>query len=313
MSMLAPQMVANGTHVGSQLAPHVVPPLFVPPLVVPHPRAPLPCLPADVAVNDLDDLLDAVKARLRQCVGERLASNAELRALDEAGRVQANVLECVLALDHLHTTLSHELDRRVQLDMQLWAVHKALAQARMELAGTQAGERHARHLATHDGLTALPNRSHFHEQLAQALAQTAARRQAVAVLYLDLDGFKAVNDAHGHAAGDELLRIVAARLARSVRTEDTVSRLGGDEFACLVAGMPSRDHLGQLACKLFVAVSAAFQIGKLKLSVRPSIGIAMCPEDGATADLLLNNADAAMYRAKRQQTGYAFFNQRIAA
>lgn len=273
-------------------------------------RAPLPSLPADVAIGDLDDLLGAVKGRLTLTVAEPLTA---LRANDEARHIQASVLDCVAALDQLHMTLRHEFGRRQQLELEAFDARTALAQARAELAGTQAGERRARYLALHDGLTSLPNRSCFREQLEQALSQSEPQRQAIAVMYLDLDGFKLVNDAHGHDAGDELLRIVAARLMRAVRAEDTVSRLGGDEFACLLGGMPSREHLAQLARKLFLAVSAPVTIGRLRLNVRPSIGIALCPGDGATAESLLKSADAAMYRAKRQQTGYAFFNQRTDA
>ncbi len=110
-----------------------------------------------------------------------------------------------------------------------------------------------------------------------------------------------------------MLRIVAARLARSVRADDMVSRVGGDEFACLLADVPSREQLSHLACKMFDAVSAPMKIGQLKLTVRASIGIAVCPTDGASAEALLKSADNAMYRAKRQNTGYAFFAEGAAA
>ena len=130
------------------------------------------------------------------------------------------------------------------------------------------------------------------------------------MLYLDLDGFKPINDIYGHATGDELLKIVAARLNQAVRSEDMVSRLGGDEFACLLSDLPSREQLSHMACKLFDAVSAPVKIGQLTLTVRPSIGMAMCHDDGATAEELIKNADVAMYRAKRQQSGYAFFDER---
>jgi diguanylate cyclase (GGDEF)-like protein len=106
-------------------------------------------------------------------------------------------------------------------------------------------------------------------------------------LYLDLDGFKLINDLHGHDAGDELLRIVGARLARVVRSGDMVNRLSGDEFACLLVDMPDREPLRRLACKLFESVSAPLKIGRLKVSMRPSIGIATCPRDGTSADPLL--------------------------
>ena len=276
-------------------------------LGVPLARAPLPQLSCDVAIRDLDDLLVAVKAKLRQTIGELPVNALDSQDHDAAARVGANVLECVAALDQLHTTLMHELDRGRQIELQLFDARTELARAQAELLGTQAGERRARHLALHDGLTLLPNRTFFRERLDNALEHENPLARAFTVLYLDLDGFKRVNDSHGHDAGDELLRIVAARLSRSVRAGDVVSRIGGDEFACLLAGVPERDQLCSLARKLFLAVSAPFKIGTLQLTVRPSIGIATSPADGDTSDLLFKRADVAMYRAKRHQTGYAFF------
>jgi len=161
----------------------------------------------------------------------------------------------------------------------------------------------------HDGLTLLPNRSFFHQRLTHALGINEATDQCLAVLYLDLDGFKPINDAHGHETGDALLKIVAARLTRTVRAEDMVSRVGGDEFACLMDGVSTREQLTALARKLVHAISATVQIGHVTIQVRPSIGIAVCPADGNTADTLLKTADAAMYRAKRRQTGFAFFDE----
>jgi diguanylate cyclase (GGDEF)-like protein len=270
---------------------------------------PPPGLPSDVAIGDWHDLLNAVKARLRLIVGEWLAATPEPHRHDTAGRFHASVLECVAALDQLHTTLTHELGRRQHLEREVLDAQTALAQARAELVGTQAEETRARHLALHDSLTSLPNRDFFRERLDHALAQAEPERQVLSLLYFDLDGFKPINDAHGHDAGDELLRIVAARLTGAVRAEDVVGRLGRDEFACLLGGLAGREQLNHLACKLFDVVSAPIQIGKLELSVRPSIGIAMCPAHGVTAEALLKSADSAMYHAKRHQTGYAFFDQ----
>jgi diguanylate cyclase (GGDEF)-like protein len=183
---------------------------------------------------------------------------------------------------------------------------RSLAEVQAELAGTLDGARHARHQALHDGLTSLPNRGHFREQLAHTLSQSSPPTAHLAVLVLDLDGFKHVNDTHGHAAGDELLCIIAARLHRAVRAEDMVSRLGGDEFACLLSGVPNQAQLRRLACKLFDAIAAPVRIGDIRLAVRPSIGIARYPLDGDTPEALLKHADLAMYQAKRAQTGYAF-------
>lgn len=193
-----------------------------------------------------------------------------------------------------------------QLSEALNEARRALSEVQAELADTRAGERRARHQALHDGLTSLPNRGHFREQLACCLAETSPPTEHLAVLVLDLDGFKQINDTHGHDAGDELLCIIAARLHRAVRAEDMVSRLGGDEFACLLAGVPNQAQLRRLACKLFDAVAAPVKIGEMRLAVRPSIGIARYPLDGLTPESLLKQADLAMYQAKRAQTGYAF-------
>lgn len=257
--------------------------------------------------------MSAVTERLRSSVAEPRLRTSEQRMERTPAFVRTSVLECVAALDHLHSALIHELSRCRQLKREVLRTQAALVQARSELVGTRAGERRARHLALHDGLTALPNRTHFHERLEKALNASDLQRPALALLYLDLDGFKAINDTHGHEAGDELLKIIAARLTRAVRGGDMVSRLGGDEFACLVAGSIGRQHLERLAAKVFDAVSAPMKIGRLELRVRPSIGIAICPADGEAADALLNNADAAMYHAKRHGLGHAFFHDRIGA
>ncbi len=264
----------------------------------------------DAPAGDCGELLNAVKAKLRMAVSGKHATTTEPEGRYVERRDQAAILACMVALDELHAKLMNELDRRQQLEREIADAQNALMQTRAELVGTQADAKRARHLALHDSLTALPNRSFFRERLDDALTQSGAPRRAFAVLYLDLDNFKPINDAYGHGAGDELLRIVAARLRRAVRGEDLVSRMGGDEFACVLGGLPGHEQLCLVACKLLDAVSAPLYLGNLQLSVRPSIGIAICPTDGATAELLLKNADAAMYRAKRQKSGYAFFDER---
>ena len=264
---------------------------------------------SDVAMRDWEDLFSAVESRLRQAAGDLLAATPGPCLPEAASQAQTTVLECVGALDQLHTTMKHELARREQLEMEVFDARTALAQARAELIGTRTDERRARRLALHDSLTELPNRSFFREWVDHALAHTGPQRQSLAVLYLDLDGFKPINDTHGHDTGDALLRIVAARLTRAVRAEDMVGRMGGDEFACLLGGLATRELLTQMACKLFDAVSAPIQIDDLNITVRPSIGVASCLAGGTSADALLKCADAAMYRAKRQQTGYAFCDE----
>ncbi|MCU7372608.1 GGDEF domain-containing protein [Paucibacter sp. O1-1] len=263
----------------------------------------------DIRLCDWDELFAAVKLRLRALVGERLTVRTLLSAPVRASQVQAGVLECAAALDQLHATLLQELARSGALELQLFDAQSALASARAELAGTQDEGRKARHLAMHDGLTGLPNRRYFSERLDHALAHLESPDITLALFYLDLDDFKQINDQHSHEVGDEVLKVVALRLARVVRSEDMFSRLGGDEFACLRMGPAlGRPQLSALAGKLFDAVSAPLSIGALTLQIKPSIGIALYPGDGSSSAALLRSADAAMYDAKRQHCGHAFFD-----
>jgi len=258
--------------------------------------------------SDWSRWLDLWKARLLQTAGRPpLPAMAQQGAWSpRTDQIRADAADFVAALDEGHAALVRELQRTRRLEAELVAARAALAEALVDLAGTRAGERHARYLALHDGLTALPNRRYFREQLTAALAQRGQDGGPLAVLYLDLDGFKPINDAHGHDIGDKLLQIVAARLSRTVRSGDMVSRIGGDEFACLIEGVANRGQLAHLADKLFEAVSAPLGIGELELVVRPSIGIALYPSDGTTAERLIESADTAMYRAKRAGAGHAF-------
>jgi diguanylate cyclase (GGDEF)-like protein len=211
--------------------------------------------------------------------------------------------------DRVQAPLTPEIMRLRRLERKVNEISAALARAHADLATTRVMEKQARHLAMHDVLTSLPNRRHFQERLDLALSPLSGTHQVLTVMYIDLDGFKGVNDAHGHHTGDQLLQIVAARLKKAVRAEDMVCRLGGDEFACLMAGLPNRRRISQVAEKIFDVLSAPPKIGSLDLSVLPSIGIAVSPRDGATGEALLRCADTAMYYAKTYRTRYAFFKE----
>ena len=199
----------------------------------------------DIAIIDWCLAFDAVRARLRSSVGP--THLAQLSPRDPARQVRSQVLQCVEALDQLESTMANYIERTRGLDQALSNASAALAQAQADLGRARDGERAARHLASHDGLTSLPNGPGFRARLAEVVAQAADQSQTFAVLYIDLDGFKAVNDVHGHATGDELLRIVGARLRGAVRADDMVSRLGGDEFACLLWGRAAQPRRAQPA------------------------------------------------------------------
>ena len=154
-------------------------------------------------------------------------------------------------------------------------------------------------LAMHDTVTGLPNRALLQERLNQAIAGCQRYNRILAVLFIDLDGFKAVNDRWGHKLGDDLLRVVAGRITSSVRRTDTVARLGGDEFVVLLVEISGPDDATTVADKILAQFRLPFDIDQQQVSVGASIGIAIYPVSGENAELLIRNADQAMYQAKR--------------
>jgi diguanylate cyclase (GGDEF)-like protein len=155
----------------------------------------------------------------------------------------------------------------------------------------------AQHRANHDGLTSLANRSLFDAMLGNHLAMCRRNKTNLAILYIDLDGFKPVNDVHGHATGDEVLRAVAARLKSAIRDSDVAARLGGDEFGVILVNAGLEAAQG-VAAKLIDALSIPYSLGSLTLDISASIGIAGYPESGTTSEALSHRADEAMYKAK---------------
>jgi diguanylate cyclase len=254
--------------------------------------------------DDWDLLFRSVKDRLSGLASRPPAAGAAADANCSA----AEVLDCVSALDSVYALLTREFGRHSRFELDLAESRMALSLARAELVRTRVAERRERHRAAYDALTRVPNGGYFRAQLEKALLARVGAASPLAVLYLDVDHFKEINDTHGHAVGDALLRIVAIRLSRALRARDVVGRLGGDEFGCLLANLPDKRALGQLAAKLFDAVAEPVAIGSLRLSVQVSIGIAVFPADGGSAERLLHCADAAMYRAKRTHTGHRFYD-----
>ncbi|RYE87906.1 MAG: diguanylate cyclase, partial [Oxalobacteraceae bacterium] len=174
-----------------------------------------------------------------------------------------------------------------------------------DIGERKAAEQRARHQAEHDALTGLPNRVLFLDRLHQALATVRRQHNRFALMFLDLDDFKSINDNHGHHAGDAVLQQVGARLTQCVRAVDTVSRLGGDEFVVLLADSGGADQAAHVAKTIMDAVAQPMHASGHEVRLTISIGIAICPIDGDDEDTLLRHADAAMYHAK--QTGRSAF------
>lgn len=164
-------------------------------------------------------------------------------------------------------------------------------------------------LALHDALTGLPNRRLLMDRLALAITHAHRHQRAMAVMYLDLDGFKQINDTLGHAAGDTLLSLAAARLVGAVRQEDTVARLGGDEFVIVLWELKHADGVGHLASKIIQAMSQPYCIQGHSISMTVSLGASIYPTHGEEMGTLMKRADLALYEAKRAGKN----NYRVAA
>ncbi|NNG23754.1 sensor domain-containing protein [Telluria aromaticivorans] len=223
-------------------------------------------------------LLDDVTAR-------REAADAIRRARDE---LEIRVAERTAELAGANALLQEEINERRQ------------AEARVH------------HMAYHDSLTGLPNRALLSDRLDLALKAAQRNGRKLAVMFLDLDRFKNINDSLGHATGDHLLREVARRLCAAVRDSDTVARLGGDEFVVLLPDIKGAQECAGVADKIIGALATPFPFEGHSLHISPSIGICLCPDNGADVDTLMRHADAAMYHAKAAgRNNYQFFDQRL--
>ena len=190
----------------------------------------------------------------------------------------------------LHGAQDYLIESEVDAGLLRRSIRHAIERKRLE--------REVRQLARHDPLTRLPNRTLFRDRLALALRRIARHDRLVAMLFIDLDGFKVVNDRHGHLAGDRLLAAVAKRLLRAVRRTDTVARFGGDEFTVLLEDLQDPDDPIRISEKILVELRQPFELGDRLVLLGASIGIAIASDSRQAPDALIRDADAAMYRAK---------------
>lgn len=202
-------------------------------------------------------------------------------------------------------------DLRVQRLQDLENVNEAL---KAEIQERRIAEERATELATRDTLTGLFNRRSLLERLKHSITQAARRKEGLALMFLDLDKFKEINDVYGHEVGDELLKQVAGHLNAAVRESDMVARLGGDEFVILLEGFPNTNDVVKVAKKIVQANAEPLLLGAQMVKTSSTIGISFYPQDGTTAETLLKNADLAMYHAKQRERGsIQFFHEELNA
>lgn len=221
--------------------------------------------------------------------------------------VERTVHECAGDLLQVTRNLAHGVDEVKAVEQVLRRSRAALVESEEALHASREAERAASQRAMHDQKTGLPNRTLFDDRLAQAIAGAERHDWMLAVMFLDLDRFKIVNDLHGHAAGDSVLAIVARRLMSHARDEDTVCRNGGDEFLYLLINPSTREDVARIAGLVRSAIAEPIGATAPQFAITASIGIALYPEHGRSADLLIAHADAAMYRAKQLRSPFEFF------
>jgi diguanylate cyclase (GGDEF)-like protein/PAS domain S-box-containing protein len=273
-----------------------------------------------IFILDEDGLIESVNPSVHQLFGYRatepigqpfaLMIAPERRDLDGAqaqllaeGDAPHRAIETIGCRED-GSTFPMELERA-----QLWHGKRRFTLASVrDISERKTHTEALEHLALHDGLTGLANRTLFSDLVSRALAGAKRANGPQAVLMMDLDGFKQVNDTLGHDRGDNLLKQVADRLLATLRDGDTVARLGGDEFGILLQDASDLSAAAAVALKIQQACERGFLIGGETVHISPSVGIALCPEHGRTTDNLLHRADLAMYAAKRSGQGYAVFN-----
>ncbi|MEM8638177.1 MAG: EAL domain-containing protein [Cyanobacteria bacterium P01_G01_bin.54] len=224
---------------------------------------------------------------------------------------QLDLVQQVIYATAIDITRSKQAEASLQryneeLEIQ---VVKRTADLVKSLSDLEASKEQLHHQAHHDSLTGLPNRLLFHVRLEQGLQQATQDQTQLAVVFIDLDRFKQINDSLGHRLGDELLQQVAHRLHQAIRANDTIARISGDEFVVLLTDIQAHQQVVNALHRLMDCFECPFTLGKQMIYATASLGVCLFPNDGTDADVLLRNADTAMYNAKEERNTYCFYNE----
>lgn len=254
-----------------------------------------------VKVEEAARELGDVNAVLKEDADAGMPVPQVKRALDKSEAVEVKVQEAAEELVAVNDALTLEVSERDALERRLSQTDAALLKSR-------AAEEKAQQRALHDELTALPNATLFGDRVANAIDQARRHRWRLAVMFLDLDDFKRINDTHGHETGDRVLQHVAQCLRHIVRGGDTIARRGGDEFLVLMLEVQDDDSAMAFATKLRAHLAEDCEIDGTVLRAQVSVGVALFPDDGDSAPALQKAADTAMYTAKRGRLGVARYH-----
>ncbi len=224
---------------------------------------------------------------------------------------EKKVVKAAEDLHQVNNELTKQVTERIDIESELRQTKQDLFKVRTDLSKSQAKEKDALYIALHDPLTGLPNRLLLEQRLEHGLIQSKRHGWKLALMFIDLDKFKNINDSYGHDIGDQVLLTVAKRLQDFVRGEDIMSRWGGDEFSCVLLDIKLEDEVINLAKKMVARISEDCDFDGTIVSVSATIGIAICPRDGETADILFKKVDRAMYRSKGTSENVMLFDESI--
>ena len=254
------------------------------------------CEGVEILVAESVKNLSAIDLGIKHCLETGAPLPAAESGLRRREAIQIDMQEASEKLSVVVRALKSEVREREMLDLRF--------------AAAVEQEEGGRHASLHDALTGMPNRALFNDRLEHGLAQAKRHGWTVALMFVDLDDFKTINDRYGHDVGDSVLQTIARRLLNNTRMEDTVSRHGGDEFLYLAMNIKNEADMSLVAEKIINAIQAPFSVNvrdvDICLSIKASVGISIFPKHGTDVDTLIASADRAMYRAKQNKSGYSF-------
>jgi len=263
------------------------------------------------SVRDAADQLSSVNLVLKQEDNDNLSVQSIQEVVTQNKEIELKLVKAADGLHEVNAELAKAVAERIEIESELVDKKNDLSEVYDALSKAQSQEKDAIHIGLHDALTELPNRLLFEQRLDYGLIQSKRHGWKLAVMFIDLDKFKNINDTYGHQIGDKVLILVADRLKVFVRDEDTVSRWGGDEFVCILMNVNLEADVISLAEKLVDHIAEECEFDGIILSISVTIGIAIYPQDGETAKILFKNVDRAMYKSKGTDQRVTLFNKSI--
>ncbi len=263
------------------------------------------------SVKDAADQLSSVNLALKQEDKDNLPVQSIQEVVTQNEEIEQKLVKAADDLHQVNAELAKAVAERIEIESELVDKRNDLSEVYAALSKSQSQEEDAIYIGLHDALTELPNRLLFEQRLDYGLIQAKRHSWKLAILFIDLDKFKYINDTYGHQIGDKVLMLVANRLKVFVRGEDTVSRWGGDEFVCILLNVNLEADVISLAEKIVAHIAEECEFDGIVLSISATIGIAIYPQDGETADILFKNVDRAMYKSKGTDQRVTLFSQSI--